>query len=235
MAIAKSSSESDMTRHGPSKGVALASADLERIRSYRNEPVNITKIREADLSPALVYLPAELHNEAEERIREALRMYLMSAAFEREPSEAVLARYFRALEAQGRELARLLLYEDNIEPDYWSAAGVVPSAAVEELCLRIPPHLMLRHEEFSWLLARLARLCTAANYAAEKNESQKKSAGRPPGSQVRELLTYLQPLWERASNPAGFVDSCLGVIGERRGREAIRKAIARLGQNVHES
>jgi hypothetical protein len=209
----------------------LTPEDLERVRSYRNEPVNITKVREADLSSALAYLPAELHDEADERIREALRSYLISAAFEREPSKAMLARHFYAIETRGRELARLLLYEDNIDPEYWSAAEAVPSAVVEELCLRVPPHLALRADEFSWLLARLARLCAAASYAAEKNEGQKKAAGRPPGGQIRELLTYLQPLWEKASNPAGFVDSCLAAIGERRGREAIRKAISRLGQN----
>jgi hypothetical protein len=133
------------------KPAALKPGDLERVRKYRPDVVEVERVREADLSAALAFLPAELHAEAEEHIRNALRGYLLNASSEHEPPEAAQARYFRSVEAQARELARLLLPRDDIEPKHWKAPGMVSGAVALELSVRAGPSLTCsRNSRISW-------------------------------------------------------------------------------------
>jgi hypothetical protein len=154
----------------------------------------------------------------------------MNVSSEHEPPEAVQARYFRALETQARELARLLLPQDDLDPEYWSAPGVVSGAVIWELSINTAAEEPLRPEEIPLLMGMLGRLRESARDVAEKNEERRK-AGRPRGYRMAALLADLRPLWEAAANPAAFVETCLAAVGESRGVEAVRKAIERFGQN----
>jgi hypothetical protein len=244
-----STSDAENANLGGGRGKArrrsprLKPDDLERIRTYQFDEADTEKVRIANLSRALEYLPAELRPEAEGQIRQALRRYLTPTDSQDKPSHAVLERYFGVLEAKARELASFLTQGDSLDQKWWPVDGAVPYPIVRELHLVTPLEQAIIPEEIRGLLAGLDRLCTAARVvsehhkriiriAAERNEGKK--GGRPQDWQFRLLLYYLQPLWEVASNRQEFIESCLAAIGETRKTEAIRKVFERLGHNGSE-
>ena len=208
----------------------LSPADLEHIRRWSNEPVNITGIRKADLSAALAYLPPEKREEADESIREALRLYLTNATYDHEPRPAMLASYFATVETRSRDLAGLLLYRGDLEPERWDTPGTALDHVVARLWVRRQPNLP--NVEVTRLLALLARLCEVAGEVAKDNEA-KAIAGRPWENRA-DLIELLRPLWEMATNRQAFVVACLAAIGQEENEEAVRKAIERSGHNSAE-